>query len=225
MLRLEVDVLARNDAIAAENRAWLAARRVLALNLVSSPGAGKTTLLERTIRDLRGELAIAVVEGDQETPLDAERIRATGCPAVQVNTGRGCHLDAAMVAAALRQLDPAPGTLLLVENVGNLVCPALFDLGEHAKVVVASTPEGEDKPLKYPHVFRASALVLLNKIDLAPHLPFDPERCLANVRRVQPHLEVLPVSATRGDGLDAWYAWIRARLGRGIAAGIPPPQL
>ena len=211
MLRLEVDVLARNDAVAAENRAWLAARKVLALNLVSSPGAGKTTLLERTIGDLRRELPIAVVEGDQETPLDAERIRATGCPAVQVNTGRGCHLDAAQVAEALRALDPAPGSLLLVENVGNLVCPALFDLGEHAKVVVASTPEGEDKPLKYPHVFRASALVLLNKIDLAPHLAFDPARCLANARRVSPRIEALAVSATRGDGLEAWYAWLRAR--------------
>jgi hydrogenase nickel incorporation protein HypB len=217
MLRLEVDVLAENDRIAAANRAWLAARRVLALNLVSSPGAGKTTLLERTIRDLRGEVPLAVIEGDQETPIDAERIRATGCPAVQINTGRGCHLDAAQVAAALRELDPAPGSLLLVENVGNLVCPALFDLGERAKVVVASTPEGEDKPLKYPHVFRASALVLLNKIDLAPVLGFDTGRCLEHARRVSPRIEALGVSATRGDGLDRWYAWLRARRAEAVA--------
>jgi hydrogenase nickel incorporation protein HypB len=211
MLRLEEDVLARNDRVAAENRAFLAARGILAVNLVSSPGAGKTTLLERTIGDLRGELAIAVVEGDQETPLDAERIRATGCPAVQVNTGRGCHLDAAQLASALRALDPPAGAMLLVENVGNLVCPALFDLGEHAKVVVASTPEGEDKPLKYPHVFRASALVVLNKLDLAPLLGFDADRFLARARAVNPRIEALGVSATRGDGLDAWYAWLRAR--------------
>jgi hydrogenase nickel incorporation protein HypB len=206
-----MEVLARNDAIAAENRAWLAARRILAVNVIASPGAGKTTLLERTIRDLRGEVAIAVVEGDQETPLDAERIRATGCPAVQVNTGRGCHLDASQVAAALRELDPPAGSLVLVENVGNLVCPALFDLGERAKVVVASTPEGEDKPLKYPHVFRASALVLLNKIDLAPILGFDAARCLAHARQVNPRLEAFGLSATRGDGLDGWYGWLRAQ--------------
>ncbi len=211
VLSLEEAVLAKNDRIAAENRAWLAARGVLALNLVSSPGAGKTTLLERTIRDLAGERPIAVVEGDQETPLDAERIRAAGCPAVQINTGRGCHLDAAMVRDALRALDPAPGALLLVENVGNLVCPALFDLGEHAKVVVASTPEGEEKPLKYPHMFRAAALVLLNKVDLAPHLGFDLAAFEANARRVRPGADVLQVSARRGEGLAGWYGWIRAR--------------
>jgi hydrogenase nickel incorporation protein HypB len=211
VLRLELDVLAENDRIAAENRAWLEARGILALNLVSSPGAGKTTLLERTISDLRGELTVAVIEGDQETPLDAERIRAAGCPAVQVNTGRGCHLDASQVGIALRALDPPPGALLLVETVGNLVCPALFDLGEHAKVVVASTPEGEDKPLKYPHVFRASALVLLNKIDLVPHLAFDAGRFLAHARQVNPRIEALSLSATRREGLDGWYGWLRAR--------------
>ena len=211
ILRVELDVLAENDRLAAENRAWLAARGVLAVNLVSSPGAGKTTLLERTIADLGTELPIAVVEGDQETPLDAERIRAAGCPAVQVNTGRGCHLDAAQVGVALRTLDPPRGALLLVENVGNLVCPALFDLGEHAKVVVASTPEGEDKPLKYPHVFRASALVLLNKSDLVPHLGFDPARFLAHARTVNPRIEALAISALHRDGLAAWYRWLRAR--------------
>jgi hydrogenase nickel incorporation protein HypB len=211
LVRLEAEVLGKNDRIAAENRAWLAARRLTCLNVLSSPGAGKTTLLERTLRDLRGELDVAVIEGDQETGLDADRIRATGAPVVQINTGRGCHLDAAMVAGALRTLDPPAGAVVLVENVGNLVCPALFDLGERAKVVVASTPEGDEKPLKYPHAFRASALMLLNKIDLAPHLAFDGARCVAAARSVNPALAVLTISATRGDGLDAWYAWLRAQ--------------
>jgi hydrogenase nickel incorporation protein HypB len=220
MVRLELDVLGKNDLIAARNRAWLGGRRVLALNLVSSPGAGKTTLLERTLHHLRGEVAIAVVEGDQETPLDAERIRAAGCPVLQINTGRGCHLDAAMIADALRKLDPRAGSLLFIENVGNLVCPAMFDLGEHAKVVVASTPEGAEKPLKYPHMFRAARLMLLNKIDLAPHLAFDAGACIAHARRVNPALEVLPISSTRGDGLDRWFAWLHSALAqvRGVAA-------
>jgi hydrogenase nickel incorporation protein HypB len=212
VLRLEQDVLAKNDAIAARNRAWLGERGILALNLVSSPGAGKTTLLERTLRELRGEVPIAVVEGDQETPLDAERIRAAGCPVLQINTGRGCHLDAAMIADALRSLDPPRGSLVFVENVGNLVCPAMFDLGERAKVVVASTPEGEEKPLKYPHMFRAATLMLLNKIDLVPHLTFDADACIARARQVNPALEVLPISATRGDGLDRWYAWLKSSI-------------
>ncbi|HET9594493.1 MAG TPA: hydrogenase nickel incorporation protein HypB [Anaeromyxobacteraceae bacterium] len=220
ILALEQEVLGKNDRVAAETRAWLRARGIVALNVVSSPGAGKTTLLERTIRDLAAEVPIGVIEGDQETPLDADRIRATGCPAVQVNTGRGCHLDATMVREALGELDLPRGALLLVENVGNLVCPALFDLGERAKVVVASTPEGEEKPLKYPHMFRASSLALLNKIDLAPHLGFDAGRLAACARQVNPRLEVLEVSARRGDGLHAWYAWIRARLAEARAA--PP---
>jgi hydrogenase nickel incorporation protein HypB len=212
VLAVEEAVLDKNDRIAAESRAWLAARGIVALNLLSSPGAGKTTLLERTVRELGAELPVAVIEGDQETPLDAERIRAVGCPAVQINTGRGCHLDAAMVADALRALDPPRGALVLVENVGNLVCPALFDLGERAKVVVASTPEGEEKPLKYPHMFRACSLVLLNKIDLAPHLGFDAARLAEHARAVNPRAEVLEVSARRGDGLARWYAWIRERV-------------
>lgn len=222
MLRLEQDVLGKNDAIAARNRTWLGEQRILALNLVSSPGAGKTTLLERTLHHLRDEVAIAVVEGDQETPLDAERIRAAGCPVLQINTGRGCHLDAAMIADALRKLDPRPGSLLFIENVGNLVCPAMFDLGEYAKVVVASTPEGAEKPLKYPHMFRAARLMLLNKIDLAPHLAFDAEACIAHARRVNPALEVLPISSTRGDGLDRWFAWLHSALAqrRDVAATL-----
>jgi hydrogenase nickel incorporation protein HypB len=209
ILRLEQEVLAKNNRLAERNRGWLEGRGVVALNLMSSPGAGKTTLLERTIRDLGGELQLAAVEGDQATERDAERIRAAGCPVVQIRTGTGCHLDAEMVAGALRALDPPPGGLLMIENVGNLVCPALFDLGEHAKVVIASVTEGEDKPLKYPHMFRAAQLMLLNKVDLLPYLTFDVEQCVAHARRVHPALRILPVSATRGDGLDAWYAWLR----------------
>ncbi len=208
-ISLETAVLARNDRLAERNRDWLAEREIVALNLVSSPGAGKTTLLERTIRDLAGELPISVVEGDQETLNDAERIRATGCRVVQINTGTGCHLDASMVARGLEQLGPPPRSFVLVENVGNLVCPALFDLGERAKVVIASVTEGEDKPLKYPHMFRASALLLLNKIDLLPYVSFDEARFIDNARQVNPAITIVRVSATRGDGLEVWYNWLR----------------
>jgi hydrogenase nickel incorporation protein HypB len=207
---LETAVLARNDRLAERNRDWLAQREILAINLVSSPGAGKTTLLERTIRDLACELPISVVEGDQETLNDAERIRATGCRVVQINTGTGCHLDASMIARGLEQLNPPPRSIVLVENVGNLVCPALFDLGERVKVVIASVTEGEDKPLKYPHMFRASALLVLNKIDLLPYVPFDEARFLENARHVNPAITIVRVSATRGDGLESWYHWLRA---------------
>jgi len=211
-VRIERDVLDRNDRLAAYNRGWLAGRRVLALNLVSSPGAGKTTLLERTVRDLGREFPVSVIEGDQETDRDAQRIRAAGCRAVQINTGVACHLDADMVARALDELDPVAGSLVFVENVGNLVCPALFDLGERAKVVVCSVPEGDDKPLKYPHMFRAGRVVLLNKIDLLPHVPFDLDRFLAGVRQVNPALAVIQTSALRGDGLTEWYDWVRAQV-------------
>jgi hydrogenase nickel incorporation protein HypB len=206
---LEAAVLARNNRQAERNRDWLAQRAVLALNLVSSPGAGKTTLLERTIRDLSREVPLAVIEGDQETLNDAERIRATGCRVVQINTGTGCHLDAAMLARGLEQLDPPPGSVVLIENVGNLVCPALFDLGERAKVVIASVTDGDDKPLKYPHMFRASALLILNKIDLLPHVSFDESRFLEHALQVNPALQVVRVCATRGEGLEAWYNWVR----------------
>jgi hydrogenase nickel incorporation protein HypB len=201
--------LAKNNLQAERNRGWFEGRGVLALNLVSAPGAGKTTLLERTIGALGGELSVAVIEGDQATQRDAERIRAAGCRVVQITTGTGCHLDAEMIARGLRVLAPPSASLVMIENVGNLVCPALFDLGEHAKVVIASVTEGEDKPLKYPHMFRAARLMLLNKVDLLPHVAFDLSQCLAHARQVNPELEVLPVSATRGDGLDAWYAWLR----------------
>jgi hydrogenase nickel incorporation protein HypB len=210
-LRLEQEILAKNNRLAERNRGWLAGRNILALNLVSSPGAGKTTLLERTIRDLGGEFPIHVIEGDQETDHDARRIQAAGCRVVQINTGTGCHLDAAMLARGLQQLDPPLNAVVLIENVGNLVCPALFDLGERAKVVIVSVTEGDDKPLKYPHMFRASAVVLLNKIDLLPYVPFDVDRCLERARQVNPGLRTFLVSATRGDGLADWYAWLRAQ--------------
>jgi hydrogenase nickel incorporation protein HypB len=214
IVRIEQDILGENDRLAARNRAWFAARSMLALNLVSAPGSGKTTLLVRTLMDLMaraGAPPLAVIEGDQQTDLDAERIRETGAPALQINTGKGCHLDAAMVGRAAADLDPAPGTVLFIENVGNLVCPAAFDLGEAARVLVISVTEGEDKPLKYPDMVHAADLMLLNKIDLLPHVAFDMDRCVELARRVRPDLPVLPVSATTGAGLDAWTDWILAR--------------
>jgi len=207
-ITLEQRVLAKNDVLAEQNREWLAQRDIVAFNLTSSPGAGKTTLLERTIRDLDDRRPIAVIEGDQETLLDAERIRATGCRAVQINTGAGCHLDADMVHRALHALDPEPGSLLFIENVGNLVCPALFDLGERSMVVVISVTEGADKPLKYPHMFAAAELVLINKVDLLPYVDFDIDVCAAYARSVNPRAKVLPVSATTGEGIEFWYQWI-----------------
>jgi hydrogenase nickel incorporation protein HypB len=217
-VRLEQDVLAKNDRLAVRNRAWLDERGVVALNLMSSPGAGKTTLLERTVRELTGELAIGVIEGDQATVRDAERIRNAGGRVVQINTGTGCHLDADMVAAALRELDPPARSLVLIENIGNLVCPALFALGERAKVVLMAVTEGEDKPLKYPHMFRASDVLVLTKIDLLPHLDFDVAHCLEFARRTNPRLEILQTSATRGAGLDGWYARLRANVAEGLRA-------
>ena len=205
---LEQKVLARNDEQAAKNRSWLAERGLVAVNLMSSPGSGKTTLLERTIRDLSHRVGISVVEGDQETAFDAERIRATGCPVVQINTGAGCHLDAGMLARALHTLDPQPSSVVFIENVGNLVCPALFDLGESVRAVVMSVTEGADKPLKYPHMFAASDLVLLNKVDLLPYVDFDVTAFLRDARKVNPRVEILEVSATRGDGLEGWYGWL-----------------
>ncbi|QJW94948.1 hydrogenase nickel incorporation protein HypB [Frigoriglobus tundricola] len=210
---VEKDVLGKNDRLADYNRGWLAGRGVLALNLVSSPGAGKTALLERTLRDLAGTVPMSVIEGDQETDLDAQRIRAAGGRAVQLNTGAGCHLDAAMVARGLAELDPPVRSVVFIENVGNLVCPALFDLGERAKVVVCSVTEGDDKPLKYPHMFRAGALVLLNKTDLPPYVPFDPARFRDGVRQLNPAARVIAVSALRGEGLAEWYDWVREQTG------------
>ena len=208
MVQIERDILAKNDGLAGRNRAWLAERGIFALNLVSSPGSGKTTLLVRTIEQMAGKLPVAVIEGDQQTTFDADRIRATGAPALQINTGKGCHLDASMVETALDRLAPADDSVLMIENVGNLVCPAGFDLGEAHKVVVLSVTEGEDKPLKYPDMFHAASLMLLNKVDLLPHLSFDVERCLANARRINPAIEIIQVSATTGQGMGDWLAWI-----------------
>jgi hydrogenase nickel incorporation protein HypB len=206
---LEQKVLAHNDDLAARNRKWLGERNIHAVNLMSSPGSGKTTLLERTIRSL-GEVRFSVVEGDQETAFDAERIRATGCRVVQVNTGAGCHLDADMLHTALHQLEPPDHSLVLIENVGNLVCPALFDLGEHARAVVVSVTEGADKPLKYPHMFRTADVVLLNKIDLTPYVDFNRPLFDDAVHRVRGDIEIIPISATRGDGMSDWYRWLRS---------------
>ncbi len=206
---LQQKVLAKNDGLAATNRAWLASQSILAINLMSSPGAGKTTLLERTARDAGPELGLSVIEGDQETTLDAARIEAAGCPVAQINTGAGCHLDASMVARGLRALGPRPGSLLVIENVGNLVCPALFDLGESARVVISSVTEGADKPAKYPQMFAGADLVLLSKVDLLPYLDFDTARHAADLARISPRTGVLPVSARTGEGLAAWYGWLR----------------
>ena len=209
---LEAEILAKNDKLAERNRGWFAGRNILALNLVSSPGAGKTTLLERTIRDLSGQFPINVIEGDQETTNDAERIRSTGCDVVQINTGTGCHLEADMLARGLEELKPPLDSVVMIENVGNLVCPALFDLGEKCKVAILSVTEGEDKPLKYPHMFRASDVMILNKIDLLPHVQFDVEKCIESARQVNPGIQVFEVSATTGEGLDSWYQWLADQI-------------
>ncbi len=210
-ISIERDILSKNDAFAAANRTRLRTARAFALNFVSSPGSGKTSLLVRTITDLKHRWPIAVIEGDQQTSRDADRIRATGAPAVQINTGKGCHLDAHMVGHALDHLAIEPGGLLFIENVGNLVCPAAFDLGEAQKVVVLSVTEGEDKPLKYPDMFAAADLMLLNKADLLPHLEFDVSACIEAALRVNPRMQVLTVSARTGEGLPEFYAWIEPR--------------
>ncbi len=209
VISLEQAVLAENDLVAERNRGWFEGRGVLALNLVSSPGAGKTTLLEQTISALANEVEVAVIEGDQMTTNDAERIRATGARAVQINTGAGCHLEADMVASAAKKLDPSAGAILMIENVGNLVCPAMFDLGERMKVAIFSTPEGDDKPLKYPHMFAAAEVVVVNKIDLAPYVDFDPARVERNIAQVNPDARVFMLSARTGEGMENWLAFLR----------------
>ncbi len=211
MVKIEQDILGHNNAYAAKNRAAFAEQGILALNLVSSPGSGKTTLLCRTASELKDDLPVAVIEGDQQTSFDADRIRATGVPALQVNTGKGCHLDAHMIGHAVEKLALAEDSVLFIENVGNLVCPAGFDLGEAAKVVILSVTEGEDKPLKYPDMFAAAELMILNKIDLLPHLTFDVERCIAYARKVNPSIQVLQLSTTSGQGMTEWKAWIEAK--------------
>ncbi|MDR1969362.1 MAG: hydrogenase nickel incorporation protein HypB [Burkholderiaceae bacterium] len=228
-IRIEADILGANNRVAARNRAHFEAHRVTALNFVSSPGSGKTTLLCATIEALKARapsLSISVIEGDQQTSFDADRIRATGAPAIQVNTGKGCHLDAPMVAEAFAQLhrhdhghdhhpDDDAASLLFIENVGNLVCPAAWDLGEAAKVAILSVTEGEDKPLKYPDLFAAARLMILNKIDLLPHVKFDVARCIELARRVNPGIEVLELSAATGAGMDGWLHWLDHAMGPG----------
>ena len=208
MVSIEQNILAKNDAYARENRRLFAERGIFALNLVSSPGSGKTTLLVKTIEMLKNRLEVSVIEGDQQTSQDAERIRATGASAIQINTGRGCHLDAHMVGHALGKLDMAKGSVLMIENVGNLVCPAAFDLGEAHKVVILSVTEGEDKPIKYPDMFRAADLMLVNKCDLLPYLSFDVDCAISYARRVNPGIAVIRTSATSGAGMEDWLAWL-----------------
>ncbi|MFS8036104.1 hydrogenase nickel incorporation protein HypB [Xanthobacter sp. AM11] len=210
MVEIETSILAKNDDYAGRNRARLDAAGILALNLLSGPGAGKTSLLVETLKALSGRLPCAVIEGDQQTDNDAARIRAVGTPAVQINTGKGCHLDAHMVGHALEKLPLPPGGLLFIENVGNLVCPAAFDLGETRRVTLISMAEGDDKPLKYPDIFEGADLVLITKADLAPHVDADMARLEANIRRINPKAEILATSS-RGDiGLARWIGWLEA---------------
>lgn len=209
VIAIEEDILAKNNRLAEANRALFNSKGIFVLNLVSSPGSGKTTLLERTLKDLSPRLRFAVIEGDQQTDNDARRIAATGVPVRQINTGAGCHLDAHQVLHGTEAFDLDNLDCLMIENVGNLVCPAAFDLGEHHKVAVLSVTEGEDKPLKYPQMFHNSTVMLLNKIDLLPHLDFDVERCKEFARRVSPDIVIFEVSARSGEGMEAWYLWLQ----------------
>ncbi|NRB06035.1 MAG: hydrogenase nickel incorporation protein HypB [Richelia sp.] len=213
-ISLEEDILAKNNSIAVQNRSWLKGRNIIALNLMSSPGSGKTTLLTRTINDLKQQLTISVIEGDQETINDAQKIQDTGCQVIQINTGTGCHLDASMIERGLEELNPRFNSVVMIENVGNLVCPALFDLGENLKVVILSITEGEDKPIKYPHMFRVSEVMILTKIDLLPYVQFDVELCIEYAKQVNPHIKIFQVSAQTGSGLDSWYEWLSHQLNR-----------
>ncbi|EKT53466.1 hydrogenase nickel incorporation protein HypB [Providencia sneebia] len=212
MLQIEMDVLGKNNHLAEHNREEFNEKNILALNFVSSPGSGKTTLLTETLLRLREKINCAVIEGDQQTTNDAQRIRETGVPAIQVNTGKGCHLDAQMIHDAMERLGLENNSLLFIENVGNLVCPASFDLGERHKVAILSVTEGEDKPIKYPHMFAASDIMILNKIDLLPYLQFDVEACISYAKRVNPDIKVIQVSATSGEGMDTWLTWLEAQL-------------
>jgi len=208
-INLERDVLSENQMVAERNRGFFEALNIQTLNLVSSPGSGKTSILERTIKDIGNELNFSIIEGDQQTTNDADRIAEAGAPVIQVNTGNGCHLDAEMINHAVKQLKPKNGSVLMIENVGNLVCPSMFDLGESKRVVIISTTEGEDKPLKYPPMFETSQLCLINKVDLLPYLDFDLEKLKEYAKRVNHHLEFIEVSAKTGEGMKEWYEWLR----------------
>ena len=212
MVQIEQDILAKNNHYATDNRCYFSEHSMLALNLVSSPGSGKTTLLTETIVMLKDDIDISVIEGDQQTARDAERIRATGVPAFQINTGKGCHLDAHQIGHALETLQPKNFSLMFIENVGNLVCPSSFDLGEAHKVVILSVTEGEDKPIKYPDMFHAADLMILNKIDLLPYLDFDSEQCIRYAKQVNPRIKTLSLSAKTGEGMDNWLRWLKAEL-------------
>ncbi len=213
-IQVETDVMQKNNLLAERNRGFFEARNIFTLNLVSSPGSGKTTLLEKTIEQLKNELRFYVIEGDQQTLRDAERIDRVGVPVIQVNTGNGCHLDAQMINHAVKQLDPEPNSVLLIENVGNLVCPSLFDLGEAHKVVIISVTEGDDKPLKYPTMFQHSDICLINKIDLLPYVDFDLELCKKYALQVNPNLRFFEVSARQGQGMEAWFNWLKEHVHR-----------
>lgn len=208
---LEQDILQKNNLLAERNRGFFEAKNICTINMVSSPGSGKTSLLERTITDLKGELPFFIIEGDQQTLNDAERIQATGAPVVQVNTGSGCHLDASMVNRAMKELNVTENSFLIIENVGNLVCPSMFDLGESKRIVIISVTEGDDKPLKYPDMFRTSDVCIINKTDLLPYVDFDIEKAKENALRVNHHLEIFELSAKSGEGIDQWYQWLKSR--------------
>lgn len=212
VLAVEKSILHHNDKMAAQLRGFLEAKNIFSINLVSAPGSGKTTLLERTLQDLKEKLRFTVIEGDQQTLNDANRIAATGVPVMQINTGKGCHLESDMVYEAVKKLKPAENSVLFIENVGNLVCPSLFDLGESQRVVIVSTTEGEDKPLKYPDMFASSDVCIINKIDLLPYLRFDMEKLKDNALKVHPHLRFFEVSAAHGEGLSAWYDWLQNKV-------------
>ena len=209
IINLEKKILQKNSSFAEQNRLFFRENNICSFNLVSSPGAGKTTLLTRTINDLKQYIPINVIEGDQETINDAKKIKETGCKVIQINTGAGCHLEALMVQQGYMELNPQPNSILMIENVGNLVCPALFDLGESAKIAILSITEGEDKPLKYPHMFRESKVMLLTKIDLLPYLDFNINQCLEYAKQVNPELDIFQVSSVTGEGLSAWYGWLK----------------
>lgn len=210
IVELEKDILHQNQLGAERNRGFFEALHIFALNLVSSPGSGKTSLLEKTIADLKGEIEFSVIEGDQQTTNDAERIHALDVPVLQINTGKGCHLDSEMISKSLKELKPKQNSILMIENVGNLVCPAMFDLGENQRVVIISTTEGEDKPLKYPDMFFSSNVCIINKIDLLPYLKFDIEKLKENAKKVNPNIQFFEVSATSGEGMEGWYEFLKA---------------
>jgi hydrogenase nickel incorporation protein HypB len=227
-VQIEQDILNKNNRYAEKNRRHFQTQRIWTLNLVSSPGAGKTALLVKTLADFKDQEALAVIVGDQQTSNDAERIRATGVPALQINTGKGCHLDAHMIGHALERLQPPARSMLFIENVGNLVCPAAFDLGEAHKVVILSVTEGEDKPLKYPDMFHAASLMLLNKVDLLPYVDFEVGKCLEYARRINPPMEIIALSSRTGEGMEQWYRWLRRQralwLGDEVGQEGPPAQ-